>query len=152
MMLTVRHLWMSISRFVFNCYHQWSSIVLQNRNGTAGFLHSIVVVVQGDPLAMIAYRIVILPLIKNIKREIPDVTQPWYADDARSLGTFEILETYFYSLMRHGPGQRCHPKLTKSVLIVRLENLEAGRVFGAHHGFRVCTDERYIRGYIGDDK
>ena len=107
---------------------------------------------QGDLLVMIAYGIGILPLINNFKQKIPDVTQPWFADDSGASGTFERLETYFYSLMRHGPGQRCHPKLTKSVLIVRLENLEAGRVFGAHHGFRVCTDERYIRGYIGDDK
>ena len=44
---------------------------------------------------MIAYRIGILPLIKNLMKAIPDVTQPWYADNSRSLGTFARLETYF---------------------------------------------------------
>ena len=28
----------------------------------------------------------IVTLIKNLKRDIPDITQPWYADDARALG------------------------------------------------------------------
>ena len=41
---------------------------------------------QGVPLTMIAYGIGILPLIKNIKQEIPDVTQPWYANYAGALG------------------------------------------------------------------
>ena len=51
-------------------------------------------------LAMIAYGIRILPHIKNLKLEIPDATHPWYADDARSLGTFTISETYVDLLTR----------------------------------------------------
>ena len=53
---------------------------------------------QGDPLAMIAYGIRTLPLIKNLKQEIPGVTQPCYADNSVDLSTFAILETYFDSL------------------------------------------------------
>ena len=44
---------------------------------------------------MTSYGIGILPLIKNLKRAMPDVTHPWYADDAGDLGTFAKLETYF---------------------------------------------------------
>ena len=58
---------------------------------------------QGDSLAIIAYRIGILPLIKNLKREILDVTQLWYDDDSGDLRTFAGLETYFDSLILHGP-------------------------------------------------
>ena len=50
---------------------------------------------QGEPLGMIVYGIGILPLIKNLKGEITDVTQTWYADDAGAVGTFAIIETYF---------------------------------------------------------
>ena len=81
---------------------------------------------QKDPLAMIAYGIGILPLINNLKQEIPDVTHPWYADYCGALGTFAILETYFYSLTRQGLGRGYHPKPSKSIPIVRPENLEAG--------------------------
>ena len=58
---------------------------------------------------MIAYGIRILQLINNIKQEIPDVTQPWYDDDARALGTFARLETNFHLLIRQGLGQGHHP-------------------------------------------
>ena len=86
---------------------------------------------------MIAYGIGILPLIKNIKREISDVTQPCYADNAGDLGTFTRLKTYFYSLTSQGPGRGYHNNPTKRVLIVRPENLEAGKLFRACHRFKV---------------
>ena len=50
---------------------------------------------QGDSFAKIANEIVILSIINNLKQAIPDVTQPWYDDDAGALGTFARLETYF---------------------------------------------------------
>ena len=64
---------------------------------------------QGGTIAMIAYGIGILPLIKNLKQETPDVTQPWYTDDAGALGIFARLETYFDSLTRQGPGRGYQP-------------------------------------------
>ena len=82
---------------------------------------------QGDLLAIIAYGIGILPLINNIKRELPDVTQPWYADNAGSLGTFDRLDNHFYSLSRPISGRGYHPKPTKIIIIVRPENYEAGK-------------------------
>ena len=95
MLWTVRHLWPSGAHFVFKFYRHWSSLVLRNGNETASFLHIREGVMQGYPPVMIAYGTGILPLIKNLKQEISDVTQPWYADDAGALGTFAILETYF---------------------------------------------------------
>ena len=35
-----------------------------------------------------------------------------------------------------------------SLLIVRPENIEAGKVFGSCHGFKVCTGTCYLGGYI----
>ena len=80
---------------------------------------------------MIAYEIGIIPLFKYLKWDISDITQPRYADDAKSLGTSARLETYFDFLTRQGPVQGYHPEPTKSVMIVRPDNLEAGKVFGA---------------------
>ena len=65
---------------------------------------------------------------------------------------FARLETYFYLLTRQGPGRGYHPEQTKILLIVRPENLEAVKVFGACHGFRVFTGAHYLGGYIGDNK
>ena len=73
---------------------------------------------------MITYGIGILPLIKYLKQEIPGVTHTWYADDAGALGKFAIIETYFNSLTRQGPGRGYHLKPPKSVLIVHPDNLK----------------------------
>ena len=86
---------------------------------------------------MIEYRIGILTLIENLKRKIPNVTQPWYADNAGALGTLARLDTYFYFLTRQVPGRGYHPDPTKIALIALLENLEAEKVFGRCHIFRV---------------
>ena len=122
MLWTARHLWLSGTCFVFNCYRHWSSLVLRNMNGTAIFLHIKESVTQGDHIAMIVYRIGILPLVKNLKREIPDVTQPWYADDYGALGTFTKVETYFDLLTRQGPEQKYYPEPSKSILIMHMGN------------------------------
>ena len=48
---------------------------------------------QGGPMEMITYGIGILSLIQNLKRELTDVTQPWYAVNSRALGMFARIET-----------------------------------------------------------
>ena len=74
MLETVYHLWPSRARFGFNCYRHWSSLVLQNGNGPVSFMQIREGMAQGDPLAMVAYGIRILLLIKNLKTEFPNVT------------------------------------------------------------------------------
>ena len=36
-------------------------------------------------------------------------------------------------------------------MIVHPDNPEARKMFGASHGFKVCTGAHYLGGYIGDD-
>ena len=48
----------------FSCYPPWSFLDLWNRNGTASFLHTREGVTHGGVLAMVAYGIGVLPLIK----------------------------------------------------------------------------------------
>ena len=101
---------------------------------------------------MIAYGIGILLLINNLKQDIPDVTQPWYADNAIDLGKFARLEIYFDSLTCQGPGRGYHPKPSKSVMILRPDNIEDAKVFGSRHVFKVCMSAHYLGGYIGYNK
>ena len=54
-----------------------------------------------------------------------------------TLGMFARLETYFDSLTLQGTGRGYPPDPTKSVLIIQTENIEAGKVFRARHGFRM---------------
>ena len=97
---------------------------------------------QGVPLTMIAYGIGILPLIKYLKREIPDVTQPWYADNAGALGKLARLETCFCSIIHQGPGREYYPKPSKSIVILRLDKLESRKCLSD------VTDLRYARAHV----
>jgi hypothetical protein len=79
MLWTIRHEWPSGARFSFNCYQHWVTLVIQDKGGAAVFLHSREGVTQGDPLAMVGYGVGVLPLIRKLKGEFPQVSQPWYA-------------------------------------------------------------------------
>ena len=41
---------------------------------------------QGDPLAMPMYALATIPLIRNLKDSVSDISQVWYADDASGAG------------------------------------------------------------------
>ena len=85
------------------------------------FLHIKEGVTQGDPLAMIAYGIWVLPLIRVLRSDHPQVYQPWYADDAGAGGTFRDIMAHFTDLQLKGPAPGYFPETTKSILVV-LEN------------------------------
>ena len=59
------------------------------------FLHSKEGVNQGDPLAMITYGIGVLPLIRVLRLDHPQVYQPWYADDAGAGGGIREIMAHF---------------------------------------------------------
>jgi hypothetical protein len=73
MLWTVRHEWPSGARFTFNCYKHWATLVIRSNDGTGTFLYSKEGVTQGDPLSMFAYGIGLLPLIRALKIQFPEM-------------------------------------------------------------------------------
>ena len=72
-------------------------------DGFGHFLHSKESVTQGDPLAMIAYKIGILLFICEICGMHPQVTHTWYADDAGAGGKLYALQDHMKDMMGWGP-------------------------------------------------
>ena len=99
--------------------------------------------IQGNPLAMVAYGIIILPLIKHFNSTYPHVTQSCYADNAGELCMLNNLKNYFKALKCNGLERGYYPDPTKSILVVHPQNLEFGVEFRQRHGFKVCTGARY---------
>ena len=93
-------------------------VVRDTGEGSGHFLHIKEGVTQGDPLAMIAYGIGVLPLIRELREAHPRVTQPWYADDAGSGGTFTKVQAHFQDLQVWEPARGYYPEPTKSILVV----------------------------------
>jgi hypothetical protein len=73
---------------------------------------------------MLAYGTGILPLIRQLKPEFPQVEQPWYADDEGAGAKFDKIECFFRRLCEIGRLFGYYPEPTKSILIVRQHNLE----------------------------
>jgi hypothetical protein len=88
----LRQEWPSGAWFTFNCYRHWAILVVCGENSRTLFVYSKEGVTQGYPLVMAVYGILLLPLICQLKREIPDVNQPWYM--LTMLGLEATLATY----------------------------------------------------------
>ena len=73
---TVRFKWLSGDQFTYNCYHHWATLVICDAGGMGQFIHIKEGLIQGYPLGMIAYRIIILPLIREIQAAHPQAVQP----------------------------------------------------------------------------
>ena len=99
MLWAAQNEWPSGAQFTFNCYHHWATLVVRYIGyGSGHFLHRKEGVTHGDPLAMIAYGIGVLPLIRELREAHPRITQPWYTDDAGSGGAFKDAQAHFEDL------------------------------------------------------
>ena len=150
---TVRHLWPSGARFAFNCYRHWSIMVVRTTGNTTMaviIIHSQEGVTQGCPLAMIIYGIGNLPLVRELKQQVPDVIQPWFADDASGGGKFLQLGKMIRLLIEKGPARGYFLEPTKSILIVRPSQVASAITQFADVGLTIVTGHRYLGGYLGE--
>ena len=102
-------------------------------------LHSKEGVTQGDPLAMIAYGIGVLPLIRVLRSDHLQVYQPWYADDAGAGGTFRDIMAHFRDLQLKGPARGYFPEPTKGILVVSEQNVPRAKEYFRRMGVQVVT-------------
>ena len=140
MLWAVRHEWPSGAQFTFNCYRHWATLVVRNtEDGSGHFLQSKEGVTQGDLLAMIAYGIGVPPLIRELRRYHPHVTQPWYADDAGAGGSFGALMAHFRDLQLKGPAWGYFPSPTKRILVVAEQNIPRATEYFRGMGIKIVT-------------
>ena len=119
-------------------------------DGSGHFLHSKEGVTQGDPLAMIAYGIGVLILIRDLRRAYPRVTQTWYADDVGAGGKFEEIMDHFRDLQLKGPARGYYPEPTKRILVVAERNVARAKEYFRGMGIKVVTGSRYLGGFLGE--
>ena len=105
---------------------------------------------QGDPLAMAAYAVAVMPLIKRLSDGCPEVTQAWFADDDSAAGRVEQLRRYWGNVLRTGPGYGYHPNPAKTVLLVKPEHFDRAQQLFGGTGVQIRTDGcRYLGGTLG---
>ena len=142
----MRVLWPRCSRFVFNTYQGWATLVL--RNSTED-LYSMEGVTQGDPLSMFLYAVGTLSLIQSLKG-VGLCAQIWYADDASACGSLSDLRQWFELLLSKGPDFGYVVNPAKCRLVVHDSyRCDAEKIFSSLNVSVVCN-HRYLGGFIGD--
>ena len=151
MLWTVRHLWAAGSRFSFNCYRHSAQLVVRRDRKDCAILQSREGVTQGDPLSMVLYGVALVPLAKYLREKVPNVVQPWYADDCAMAGPVTGIATAMQLLLLHGPSRGYYPEPSKSIFICRPEDRERARDMLSNFDFQHKEGSRYIGGFIGTD-
>ena len=114
------------------------------------FLHIKEGVNQWYFLSMITYGIGILPLICELRVTYPQVTQPWYADDAGTGGKFTTLQEHMWGMMVQGPPQGYFLEITKRILFVLPRNSQRAEEYFRGMGVGVVTGSRHLSSFIGE--
>lgn len=150
MLWNVRHELPSLARFIFNCYKHWSRLVLRVPNGKAAIIISSQTgTTQGGPESMIAYGVGILPMIRQLKTEFPNILQVWYADDGGAKGTLQEIHAQTRRLMEIGPEFGYYLEPTKSILLVQPADVQRAAEIFSDLKVEIQTGARYLGGYLG---
>ena len=136
----------TISQILVNTYRSPIRCIIKG----SGEINSSEGTTQGDPLAMAMYALAVKPLICQLRKEVPEVNQVWYADDASGAGSCSELKAFWNRLNMFGEEYGYNPNASKTVLIVKEQFLEKAREQFANTGIEISTDgKRHLGAAIG---
>ena len=144
-----RVLWPRCSRFLFNCYRGYATILV--RSLSTGKLHTILSregTTQGCPLAMLMYAVGVCPLISRLK-DPAQHKQNWYADDSSCGGRLVQIKAWFTHLLEVGPSYGYFAEPAKSILVVKERHLEQAKSLFADLQVQVVLSSRFLGGCVG---
>ena len=138
-----------LQQFTFNYSCEWAMLIIHDLGGMSCFLHIKEVLIQGEPLDIISYGIIIIPLLREICVAHPRVTQLWYANDAEAVGLFEDIWYHLEDRMSRGPDHGYFPETSKIVLIVSDKMFQWFQMLLWGMSLKVVTGS-YLFSFIGD--
>lgn len=105
---------------------------------------------QGDPLAMAMYALAVAPLIRQLRRSMPDIKQAWYADDATAAGKLQSLHLWWQKLQSVGPAFGYFPNATKTHLVVKPTRMAEAQAIFADTQMQITSEgQRHLGAAIG---
>ncbi len=150
MLWNCRVLWPRCSRFLFNAYRGYSVIVLRGVTPSAvRVLYSREGTTQGCPLAMLAYAVGILPLIRRLK-DFRHHIQSWYADDSACSGALQRIRNWFDRLLVEGPSYGYFAEPSKSTLVVKERYFDKAKALFADLEVDIVLASRFLGSCVGD--
>ena len=152
----IKYLCPPMATYIRNCYGAPSRLFIiggkeiSSAEGTT----------QGDPFAMPAYAVGIvplLPLLKSVdKEQQPNdigVKHAAYADDLGGAGELQQLKCWWNRVIEYGPLLGYYPNASKSWLIVKEEKMGTATEIFADTKINITTTGRkYLGSFIGTDE
>lgn len=152
MLWTIRHLWPSGFNFVFNCYRHEATLFIRTTGTSCVLIYSKEGIIQGDPLSMILYGLTVLPLIKSLKVDFPEVLQIWYADDSSLAGQVTDLGPVLLQLHARGKSRGYKVQPSKSIFVpCDPQDSQPCRDILGPLALQHRDGFRYLGGFIGTD-
>ena len=122
MLHNLKFICLIIATYIINCFATLSRLFIVS----VGDILSSEVTTQGDPTAMGAYALGILPFIKFLLEFINlnemNAKEVVFADDLSVAGSFNSIKDYWDKLTAIGPKYGYFPKPMKSYMIVKETN------------------------------
>ena len=147
----IKYLCPTLATYVRNCYGTPARLFvaggaeISSSEGTT----------QGDPVAMPAYGVGILPLLSKIKptSEPEKMKHVAYADDLGGGSKLEKLREWWDRCGEHGPAMGYHPKAPKSWLIVKEKDKKRAEELFRDTQINITTvGRKYLGGFIGSNE
>ena len=139
----------SLNKYLQNSYRKPAKLHL----GDGTFILSNEGCTQGDTQAMAMYGVSTRGLSNELRSEVPDVMQVWFADDNAGGGKIIQLKNYWDIMNGIGPPNGYYPKPSKSILIVKNQDmlLRAEEAF-AGTGVQITAEgDRHIGAALGSE-
>jgi hypothetical protein len=152
----IQRLCPSLATALINTYRSPSELyvdgdVLLSEEGTT----------QGDPLAMPMYALATIPLIRNLKCNVGDVSQVWYADDASGAGKVNRLRDWWDQLNTLGPKYGYFTNASKTWLVTKESHHSSAAAAFADTDVKVTSEgrpylgvalgtEEYVQNFVTD--
>ena len=138
MLHNVEYLCPPMATYLRNCYQKPSRLFIAGGKE----LVSAEGTTQGDPTAMPAYGIGILPFLALIRppQEVGEVKQVAYADDIGGGAKLGLLREWWNNIVQHGPSFGYFPKAAKSWLVVKPEKYDEALQVFANTGINVTNN------------
>ena len=143
-----------LTTFLTNHYQTAASLFVNN-NSKQELFHSEEGCTQGDPSAMSFYALGVRPLINSLANAVDkeNCKQAWYADDSSATGKLSEVKKWWQNLNSLGPKFGYFPKASKSILILKDEDLleDARHLFAGSDIQITCQGERHLGAVVGQE-
>ena len=152
MLWTVHLRWPRGAQFIQNCCCHSAQLILRHPGQPCHILCSKEGVTQGDPLSMVACGLGLLPLAEQLRMEVPDLLQPWCADDSAMAGSTRSIAKAMDLLLVLSPTQGHHPEPSKSIYLMRTGSEGDTSAELGQFKFQFIRGSCYVSGFLGSTK